>query len=225
MKQPRSALIYDKIVQEKGLGENHHLVIALVGRHRKVLEVGPAGGYVTRVLVGDLDCTVHAVEIDPTAAASAQRHAHKTLIGSIEDQRILDHLDTDYDVAIFGDVLEHLVDPWQVLRVVSDKLKPGGRVLASIPNVAHWTVRLGLLMGHFDYFETGLLDQTHLRFFTLSTVTRLFEEAGYHSMNISPTRGPIPFERYIPSEKVKRALVRRFPELLGFQFVVEAQRT
>ena len=77
------------------------------------------------------------------------------------------------------DVLEHLVDPADVLRRVRSHLRPGGVGLVSLPNVAHWSVRKELAMGRFEYTPSGLLDETHLRFFTLHTGSALIEDAGW----------------------------------------------
>lgn len=217
------ASIYDSAVERQGLGESHRKLLALVGHNQRVLEVGPAGGYMTKILAEVLGCTVDCVEIDPTATL-ARKFSRRLITGSIEAQETLNALATDYDVAIFGDVLEHLIDPAATLRAVRDKLNPRGRVLASIPNVAHWTIRLALLRGRFEYTTIGLLDETHLRFFTIETSRRLFEEAGYAHILMDFTRGPLPLDRWFPLERFKRLLVRRFPGLLGFQFIIEARK-
>ena len=83
-----------------------------------------------------------------------------------------------YDAILFLDVLEHLRDPDGVLRAARDWLRPGGRVLCSLPNVAHWRVRLALARGRFDYTENGLMDATHLRWFTRRTARELLTRAG-----------------------------------------------
>lgn len=89
-----------------------------------------------------------------------------------------------FDVLVLGDILEHLTDPWQVLSDAATSVKPGGQVLASIPNVAHWTIILGLLMGKFEYGDDGLLDRTHLRFFTLESIRAMFQRVGLHTFEI-----------------------------------------
>ncbi len=73
-----------------------------------------------------------------------------------------------FDLVTYGDVLEHLLEPQDVLRETRNLLAPGGRVLISLPNIAFWTMRVKLLMGRFEYESMGLLDYTHLRFFTCS---------------------------------------------------------
>ena len=101
------------------------------------------------------------------------------MVGNAGDDEAWDLVDDEsFDVITFGDVLEHLGDPLAVLRTAVRKLKPTGFVVTSLPNVAHGDVRLSLLHGAFRYRETGLLDRTHVRFFTLETTTRAAREAG-----------------------------------------------
>ncbi len=86
--------------------------------------------------------------------------------------------DEEYDCLILGDVLEHLRDPWEALKWAAFWLKPGSQCLACIPNIGHWTVIRGLLNGEWEYQDEGLLDRTHLRFFTLKSIRAMFEQAG-----------------------------------------------
>ena len=83
-----------------------------------------------------------------------------------------------FDVLLFGDVLEHLADPLATLRFYRRLLAPHGRIVISLPNIARWDRRLALLFGRFDYAESGVMDRTHLRFFTLRTAKMLAREAG-----------------------------------------------
>jgi len=87
--------------------------------------------------------------------------------------------DVKFDYVIFGDVLEHLHDPQNTLRYVSETLKTGGKIIASIPNVMHISVIYDLLRGHFTYTEMGLLDKTHIHLFTYNEIIRMFEEIGF----------------------------------------------
>jgi hypothetical protein len=86
-------------------------------------------------------------------------------------------------------VLEHLVNPEQVLRQVRELLSPGGRVLVCVPNIAHLRIRLKLLFGRFEYESTGIMDMTHLRFYTYSTARRLIESAGFRIQSYHPMVG------------------------------------
>jgi trans-aconitate methyltransferase len=92
-----------------------------------------------------------------------------------------------FDCVVFNDVLEHAVDPWAMLERTHDFLGPGGVVVASIPNVRHYSVVSALVLrGAWDYQDAGILDRTHLRFFTRSTVASLFESTGYDDVSITP---------------------------------------
>ena len=90
------------------------------------------------------------------------------------------------DCLIFGDVLEHMVDPWSVLARLSGWVRDGGQVLACIPNVQHYSVIVDLLRGSWRYQEEGLLDRTHLRFFTLEGIQELFARAGLRVFDVQP---------------------------------------
>ena len=101
-------------------------------------------------------------------------------VGSVDDAAVRERLSPDgYDVVLFLDVLEHLAHPEEVLIAARGWLRPRGIVLCSIPNVAHWRVRLSLLRGRFDYEDVGLLDRTHLRWYTRRTARELVAGAGY----------------------------------------------
>lgn len=134
-----------------------------------------------------------------------------------------------FDVAVFGDILEHLRNPWRVLEATRQILKPEGYVVASIPNIAHGAIRLALLQGRFEYAQLGILDDTHLRFFTRQTVEHLFEQSGYCLEIIERTKLPIfAASPLIPAvnkadfspEMVEQ--IEREPEANTLQFVVRA---
>ena len=90
------------------------------------------------------------------------------------------------DCLVFGDVLEHLVDPWTILAKLGRLVREGGQILACIPNVQHYSVVVNLLQGKWNYQDEGLLDRTHLRFFTLSGIQELFAGAGLRVFDIQP---------------------------------------
>ena len=93
----------------------------------------------------------------------------------------------EFDCIVFNDVLEHLVDPWAALRETRDRVSVGGSVVASMPNVRHrHVVRELVLRGRWDYAERGVLDKTHLRFFTRSSMLELFADTGYRIERIEP---------------------------------------
>ena len=161
-------------------GSTHNLVVGLVERGSRVLEFGCASGYMSRVLRDRLGATVVGVELRAEAAEEAALHCERVIVGDAEELDLETELGGErFDAILFADVLEHLRDPAAVLRRVRPFVAEGGVVAASIPNVAHASVRLALLSGSFRYREQGLLDESHLRFFTREGVQDLFEGAGY----------------------------------------------
>lgn len=117
------------------------------------------------------------MEINPNAAAIAS-HIAQVYTGNIEEE-IPDFDCLLFDYIVFGDVLEHLKDPEKVLCECAKRLKPGGQVVACIPNLMHYSVIHGLLHGNFTYTDMGLLDRTHIHFFTYNEILRMFERAGF----------------------------------------------
>lgn len=157
------------------------IIAAWVPNGSNVLEVGPGDGVVGAWLMANKGCRVVGVEYVPEAAAAAANRFTHMITGSIEDPQVQGQAAAfaPYDVIIFADVLEHLVDPWAVLREMRPLLSPTGRVLLSVPNIAHWTARANLLLGRFDYTEGYLMDRTHLRWFTWKSVRELAANSGY----------------------------------------------
>ncbi len=157
-------------------------------RGASVLEVGCHTGYFGLELK-NRGFEVWGLELNGDAACVARERLDRVFVGSIER-----YLQTPafrnlrFDYIVFGDVLEHLSDPVQVLSQCRGMLNENGAVLASIPNVAHAAVRLMLLEGRWEYAEHGILDDTHLRFFTASSIVELFDRAGFTVEDIEPVR-------------------------------------
>jgi 2-polyprenyl-3-methyl-5-hydroxy-6-metoxy-1,4-benzoquinol methylase len=149
-----------------------------------VLEVGCAAGALAAAYrrinpgVGWI-----GVEANEQAAEAAKEHIDEVYCQRVEEFDWYD-IDDGVDVLICGDVLEHLIDPWTVLRKLADHVKPGGQVLACIPNVQHYRVIMALLRGEWIYANDGLLDRTHLRFFDLDGIKQLFEQAKLETFEI-----------------------------------------
>jgi SAM-dependent methyltransferase len=155
----------------------HALAAVLVPARSRVLDVGCGEGTMARRLAGE-GCRVWGVEPDKQRAESAEAACERVFTADIETMDLSELGDEPFDVVLCLDVLEHLVDPVQALRRLLGCLGAGGRVVASIPNVTHGSVRLTLLDGRFPYSDSGLLDRGHLRFFDRRGVGQLFEEAG-----------------------------------------------
>ncbi len=169
----------------------HALVLRLVGRDKSVLEIGPATGYLSRCLV-EVGCRVTGIEADRELAMRAAQPGVELVCGSVEDEEVLRQVRARFDVVVLADVLEHLRLPERTLLRMRDFLNPGGYAVVSLPNIANWTMRIGLLLGRFDYRDEGILDRTHLRFFTKRSAEAMIRQAGYEVLEFHPgaTRMP-----------------------------------
>ena len=127
----------------------------------RVLDIGCGTGWTAKELIDKKGCEVIGVEPNELRAEVARSNGIQVHAGYLEDLRIEE---TDlFDVVLFGDVLEHLSNPLSILCDAKKYLRPGGCVVVSVPNVAHWMVRLDLLRGRFNYQQAGIMDATHLR--------------------------------------------------------------
>ena len=202
--------------------------VILTGEGKEVLEVGPGEGIVASALK-DRGCRVFCVEKDPELALKASRFAEEIIIGDIESldlsQLFRGRL---FDVLLFGDVLEHMVDPLRILSSLAMRLKPNGYVVASIPNIGHASARLHLLSGHFDYQNVGLLDRTHVRFFTRKTMHDLFANAGLSIEKCVRIRVDVSKAEMMGIDESKLPSIlldslEKDPEAMTYQFVVKAR--
>lgn len=185
-------------------GSSHRRILDLVGEDRRVLELGPSTGYMTRALTAR-GCTVVGIELDPAAAEMAAPHAERMIVGDLDDLALLDQLgDERFDAIVAADVLEHLKQPTELLERLTRHLAPDGRVIVSLPNVTHVSVRIALQQGRFPYGPVGLLDRTHLRFFDREAVLRTFEDAGLAVGRLDRHRVPLE-ESSVPFADDERA--------------------
>jgi len=166
------------------VGDNSNsLILRQIQPYSEVLEFGPAHGRMTKYLKESLFCRTTIVELDENAGQQASMFADNAFIGSengnIENYYWFEQLENSkFDYIIFADVLEHLYNPWLVLASVKDLLKDSGEILISVPNIGHNSVLIDLLNNKFEYREVGLMDNTHIRFFTYPSLTNLVLGAG-----------------------------------------------
>ena len=155
------------------------LIINRVAKNSTVLEFGPANGRMTKYLKETLGCTVYAVELDEESAKDAAEFCEEILVGDIEKfQWLTKYQEIEFDYIIFADVLEHLYRPETVLKKAKTLLKTDGSVVMSLPNIAHNAIIMDLINDKFTYRKTGLLDNTHIRFFTKNTLEELITSCG-----------------------------------------------
>lgn len=217
-----------ELLSHKGLADYHRLLLEWTGAHKRVLEIGCATGYMTKELVHN-GCTVVGVEIDQEAASQARASCETLLIGDAEDYILHYDLQGPFDVVLMADVLEHLIDPWAVLKGLHKHIKTDGRILVSLPNVAFFRSRVNLLLGRWEYQEFGLMDRTHLRFFTFHSFHRLAWTCGYHVHRYTITEGRFPGGRVLAGipivkdyfAKFNRHMQRSFPNFCGYHFIYE----
>jgi len=198
------------------------------GRGRRILDVGAADGIVSRRLT-ERGWRVTGLEGDPALAQAGARHCERMLTANLN--REIPEVAGPFDAILYGDVLEHLVDPLRVLVELDRALVPDGFVVISVPNIAHLYVRLLLLVGRFDYIDRGILDDSHLRFYTERSLRALIADAGLTVERFTAT--PAPLYQILPASWHKRwvaathavnaVIARSLPRLLGYQLIVLAR--
>lgn len=192
----------------------------------RVLDVGCAAGDLGAVLQ-ERGFVVTGVEADDESADVASDRLDTVVVADLEDQRLSEVVQGPFEVIIFGDVLEHLSCPESVLKDAVSLLSSSGFVIASIPNIAHGSVRLALLLGQWTYTDEGLLDRTHVRFFTLDSIGELFSGAGLAISSLKatvldPLSAGISFDdRALPGDIVE--WVRDQEGAFDFQYIVQAR--
>ena len=145
----------------------------------KILEIGCGEGGTGALALAEGKCGYYcAIEIFPQVAARASKRLNEVHVGNVE-QMELPWEPATFDAVILSEVLEHLVDPWATLRKIHPLLKRGGRVFASSPNISHRSTVSMLLRGEWNLADAGIMDRTHLRWFTPKTYRVLFESCGF----------------------------------------------
>jgi methionine biosynthesis protein MetW len=159
----------------------HSLLMRLIPPSSRVLELGCATGYLSGYMEQALGCRVTGMELDPAAAALAAERCAEVYTADLDapDALVPARASAPYDVLLAAAVLEHLKDPARLLQNARSLLKPNALVIVSLPNIAHWSVRLHLLRGQFDYADYGIMDRTHFHFYTVKTGRVLLEEQGF----------------------------------------------
>jgi glycosyltransferase involved in cell wall biosynthesis/2-polyprenyl-3-methyl-5-hydroxy-6-metoxy-1,4-benzoquinol methylase len=157
-----------------------NLILSQIKPNSTVLEFGPANGRMTQVMKEELGCKVYIVELDQELFGKAIEYAEDGICSDIMKFEWVEYFrEIKFDYVIYADVLEHLTNPELVIKKAGDLLCDTGTVFISIPNLAHNDVILSLLMNKFNYSDTGLLDKTHVHFFTYNSAVAMFEKLGY----------------------------------------------
>ena len=157
----------------------HEVILRNVPIGSTVLDVGCATGYLGAALSAR-GCRGWGIERDPSAVTAAEPWYQAVYPIDLDECDELPWPVRSFDVVVAADVLEHLRDPHRALRLLHRQVRPGGRLIVSVPNVAHGSVRLALLFGRFSYSSTGILDNTHLHLYTFETARELVEAGGFN---------------------------------------------
>lgn len=197
----------------------------------KILEIGTGSGSLAAA-VKQRNAAVDyvGVEISPEYVELSSKRCDRVYLDNFEkpDYKLVQEI-ADKDCIVFSDVLEHFVDPWRVLEMLKSTMKPKARIIASIPNVQHWSIQVRLNRGDWRYAESGLLDKTHVRFFTRETIFELFETTGFRVIHLEPRIFNF------PNQELALDVIAKFTHLLGgdeqtarsdaaaFQFTVVAE--
>ena len=196
------------------------------GRDLHILDIGCADG-ASGIYLKELGIASHitGIEYDPDMGTVASAKLDRVLIGSIEDPLIIESLSEEYfDFILFGDVLEHLDNPWKVLAALRSKLKPKGRIIVSIPNTGHIEVAYRLLIKkQWPLNDRGIFDKTHRRFFAFNNLYGLIEGTGYTTLSLNRNfrfRDAM-YSRFPFYGKVLKII---FPDWFTHQFIIVASK-
>jgi len=186
---------------------------------RRLLDVGCGFGLMGKRLRKERNDNIEVVGIDNEERVIniARNNVGELIIGDVEDLK-LPFEQGYFDCLVYGDILEHLKNPWKLLKDHAYYLKKGGYCIASIPNISHYSIIKGLLNNKWQYTSSGVMDGTHLRFFTLDGIRDMFRDAGYAIEEE---------KRYIRASKSKRFLNKilggRLNYLLTEQYIIRAR--
>lgn len=182
----RYSLEHDQVLVGK-YGRNR-IFVDLASQGKRILELGCSDGFISRHLT-ERGCLVTGVEIDSEAAQRARQWCEKVVNHDLNDLAWMQQVGGNFDTILCGDVLEHLVQPEITLRHLHRLLSPGGRVIICLPNIAHIRIRIMLLLGNFEYESAGIMDVTHLRFYTYRSAREMIERSGYRIVSYYPLVG------------------------------------
>ena len=208
---------------------NPDLLALIPKESKRLVEVGCSSGALAKAFKRiNPACHYTGIEIDAKYAELSRHHCDAALNSSIEDlsQASFDAL-LPVDCWIFGDTLEHLKDPWVILKKIRDQASFESSIVACIPNSQHWSLQARLNSGQFRYEDTGLLDRTHLRFFTRTTMIEMFESTGFKIVEGKPRIFDEPTIEVLEAVKMMAIAIGADPDqaandAIPFQYVIRA---
>ena len=212
-------------------GSSHRILIDLIRRFsngaQTLLDLGAAGGELGEALRSRFKRTI-GFEYDVDRIGDLRKHFDQAVIADLESVR---RLPNSAEAIVLADILEHLRDPRTLLQCVREALAQSGHVFISVPNIANVTVRIGLLFGIFEYRERGILDSSHLRFYTMRAIKREIESAGFQIVAIRGSS--VPVRLIVPRapefflrlcERILTIVTRIWRGLFAYQIIIVARR-
>lgn len=212
-------------------GSSHRILIRLIRRYAKpqglLLDLGAAGGELGGAIRDHFKRTI-GFEFQIDCVSDLHSRFDQVMITDLERMKALPH---GVDAVVLADVLEHLRDAPRLLRLVREALAKDGHIFVSVPNIANITVRLGLLFGVFEYRERGILDNTHLRFYTMRAIRRDVENAGFRIVEVQGSSIPLrlivggwaPEGLLRFGERILTLLTRAWKSLFAYQIIIVAE--
>jgi methionine biosynthesis protein MetW len=210
------------IYQTKIYGSVNEVILKYINSGQKILDVGCGTGDLGEIIKRKGNYVV-GIDISEKAVEIAKTKLDEVILLDVEQE--IPDLPTNYfDIIIFADVLEHLYDPLKVLVNFKIFLKDQGNLIVCVPNVANWKIRKDLfLWGKFEYQKQGILDETHIRFFTLKTLKEMVQNTSYNILAIDwcVSAFPIIHARF---PKFRKSVCKLWPTVFAQQFVVVAEK-
>jgi len=199
--------------------ERQPMLSFIPSQTKRLLDIGCATGMFGSLVKAELGSEVWGIEINTEAGTKAAQQLDKVLIAPLE-QSFSELPKAYFDCIVCNDVLEHLADPYSALKQLPQYLTTDGVLVSSIPNVRYWPNLVDLVLhGNWDYREEGILDRTHLRFFTRNSIIKTFSQYDYEILTIE---GINPFWSRSFST-VKRIFRGRFDDCTFLQYAVVAR--
>lgn len=211
---------------------SHSKIVNLIKSNLKkgsILDVGCASGYIESLLPKS-DYEFFGIDSNEEVISVAKKNYKE--VWNLDIEKEVPNLKIKFDILIFADILEHLRDPSFVLSRYLKFGKNRSLIIISTPNIANFVIRLFLLFGHFDYSDRGILDRTHLRFFTLDNLKKMLKEVNLEILDVEVT--PLPFSEIFPRFKSSKfifvlsfladSLSSLWKRMFAYQFVILARK-
>lgn len=214
-----------------GIEESLSKIVALIPDGSIVLDVGCGSGMLGAYLVREKGCVVDGVDLNVDAIDIAENSYRKTFVLNLESENLAEKFSLEsYDFIVVADVIEHLVNPGILLEGVRGLIKSSGTVIFSVPNITHVSVGIELLLGQFNYSDNGLLDRTHLRFFSRKSLLDKLSQYGLYAYAIQTIKKEVKETEFskssvnlFPSEWLKK-IEMNYEDALTYQWIVSTKK-